>query len=357
MAHMAILMILECFLNMTQHTNFLFYKLHHGGLINRLMSFEIALGLSHCSKKKLVLYNVCGNTDRPLDDPSSRDGINLGKRGSIVNKKIPELFDFIDYPKHLVDEMIDFKQIDCFRENEVVITGKSLHDRYFKVSPGDDELDFAVGRPELLLLDDADYHIKSYTLAHYSHFFFNRTKELDRVLDSIKIKQEYVYFARIVANYIGDFNGIHLRSNDHKQNFEVFEKDLNAAITKLSNKKIVLLTDEVDNPIIKDKDLVLLDDIIVDNFSHEFLKLPNTSETAYGLVCALIMTYAQEFIGTLASTYSGYIHRERNKVKKSKFLYLGIDEMLPGHPYSWNGKAYAGFGGMSREWPESRLNL
>jgi hypothetical protein len=180
---------------------------------------------------------------------------------------------------------------------------------------------------------------------------------LDEAIGSIKFKQEYWTFANKVASYIGEFNGIHLRLGDHRQNYDVSEKEFDEAISMLSSKKVVVLTDEVDSPMLLGKNITLLDDIIVDNFSEDFKMLPNRSEVAYGLVCALIMTYSNDFIGTLGSTYSNYIYRERLQQKNIRFKYMGVDEEPHGHPFSWNTKTLEGYGSISREWPESKLNL
>lgn len=335
----------------------IFYRLHHAGLFNKLMSLEIALGLSEVTGKALVLYNSMEDTEKPIDTPSLTEGLDLGKRSSILRDKIPSLFDLIDYPEHLIKEKINLKEVSKFFSNEVVISGKSLHDRYVVVSDTGNKKDFGVNRDELAIIPGETYHFKTYTLAAYSRFFFGRSKELDRILASIKFKQEYVNFAKMVADFLGDFNGIHLRLGDHKQNYNVSEKDFADAVVDLSSKKVVVLTDEVRNPMLLNKDIILLDDVIVDNFSAEFSLLPNRSEVAYGLVCALVMTYSNDFIGTLGSTFSNYIYRERLQQKHIRFKYLGVPEEEHGQPFSWNTKTLEGYGSISREWPESKLNL
>jgi hypothetical protein len=321
------------------------------------MSLEIALGLSAVTGKTLIIYNAREDTKTPIDIPSLTEGLNLGKRSSILEERIPSIFELVEYPKHLIHEIINIKEVDRFLENEVVIDGKSLHDRYFSISDSEDKEDFGVNRDEIKILPGASYHFKSYNLAAYSRFFFGRTRELDETLASINFKTEYLDFAKKVAEYLGDFNGIHLRLGDHKKNYNVSDKDFEEAVGLLDSKKVVVLTDEVDNPMLSGKDIILLDDVIVDNFAEDFALLPNRSEVAYGLVCALIMTYSNDFIGTLGSTFSNYIYRERLKQKPIRFKYLGIPEEPHGHPFSWNTKTLQGYGSISREWPESKLNL
>lgn len=335
--------------------NFLFYKLHHAGLINRLMSFEIGLGLAKCTNKKLVIYNVRGNTPDPLDAPSLNYGTDLGIRETIIDKNIPNFFDFIDYPKDLVHELIDFKNVETFIMDEIVLENNSLQSFYFKVKSGNNEKEFAQNKTELLLEDDINYHMKLYTIDNYSRFFFNRTPELDNVFASIKFKDEYWDFAKKIANFLGEFNAIHIRLTDHQHNFQVLENDLNKTIDKLSDKPIIVLTDDVSNKMFKNKNIIMFDDIIVNNFAKEFMSLSNNSEIAFALVGALTLVYAQKFVGTYISTFTGFIHRERNKLIDETFEFVGFDSMSLGSPYSWNDEKYLGTSSLVREWPESRL--
>jgi hypothetical protein len=334
----------------------IFYKLHRGGMFNQVFSLEIAFGLAQATGKKLTVHNVTGDHPWPIDIPSITSNVPMGKRTSIMSEKIPNLLEIIDYPKSLGHTMID-QNIEDPQDGFVVFDTFPLHEMYFKVSDSDNEDSFSVNRQKLEMEKDKSYDFRSYNLAAYARFFFGRTKELDNVINSIKFKKEYTDFAQMVANYLGDFNAIHLRLTDHKVNFSVSEQDFDHAIASLSEKKIVLLTDEVESEMVKGKNVIILDDIIVDNFAEEYSKLPNTSEIAYGLVSALVLTYANDFIGTPGSTFSNYIYRERLQKQNVRFKYLGVDDHPDGSPFSWNTPFGEGQGSIYREWPEARLNL
>jgi hypothetical protein len=337
--------------------NTIFYKMHQAGLFNKLMSLEIALGLSKITNKKLIIYNARQDTETPIDTPSLTEGLDLGKRANITKGRIPSIFELIDYPKTLVHEIINIPNVETFLENEIVIDTNGLVDNFIVVSDQGNIEEFGVNRKEIKLIPKKSYHFKTNNLASYSRFFCGRSKELDEVFKSIKFKNEYLEFSYKVAKYLGDFNGIHLRLGDHRKNYNVLEEDLDEAIELLSNKKTIVLTDDVYNSMIFGKNIIMMDDIIVDNFSKEFSLLPNTSEVAYGLVCALVMTYSNDFIGTFGSTFSNYIYRERLNQKDINFKYLGMPQEPHGFPFSWNTKTLEGWGSIAREWPESKLNL
>jgi hypothetical protein len=334
----------------------IFYKLHRGGMFNQVFSLEIAFGLAQATGKKLTVYNVTNDLLWPIDIPSISSGVPMGKRAALISEDIPSILELIDYPESLGHTMIN-PNIQEPQEGYIVIDALPLHEMYFKVSDAENEKKFAVNRTKLEMEKDKDYDLRSYNLAAYGRFFFGRTKEVDNAINSIKFKKEYTDFAKMVADYLGDFNAIHLRLTDHKVNFAVSEQEFDDAISALSEKKIVLLTDEVENEMVKGKNVIILDDIIVDNFSKEYALLPNTSEIAYGLVSSLILTYANDFIGTPGSTFSNYIYRERLQKQDVRFKYLGVDDHPEGSPFSWNTPTGEGQGSIYREWREAKLNL
>jgi len=332
------------------------YKLHRGGMFNQIFSLEIAFGLAQVTGKKLTVHNITNDKVWPIDIPSISSGVPIGKRATLISEDIPNILDLIDYPDYFEHTMIN-QNIQDTPEGFIVFDKLPLHEMYFKVLDLDNEKNFAGNRQRLEIEKDKSYDLRAYNLAAYSRFFFGRTKELDTAIDSIRFKKEYTDFAKMVADYLGSFNAIHLRLTDHKAHFSVSEKQFDDAVAILSDKKIVLLTDEVESDILKGKNVILLDDIIVENFSKEYSMLPNTSEIAYGLVAALVLTYSDDFIGTPGSTFSNYIYRERLKKHDINYKYLGLEDVDHGNPFSWNAPGLENQGSIYREWPESRLNL
>ena len=332
----------------------IFYKWHHAGLINRIMSLELAVGLAYCTNKEIVLYNGQDHNKSPIDTPSLAGQENVGRRESIITRELTNPLELIDYDSSGITEIINVDKIFQFRENEVVVDSP-LHQMYYKVSEKDEESYFADDR-NLLTFDERNFHLKGFNISHYSRFFFGRTKELDEKISSVKFKKEYIEFADLVANYLGEFNGIHARLTDHQPVFKIKEDMILDSIKNFDDSQIIVLTDDINHTIFKNKNIKFLDDIIVDNFSHEFMSLPVHSEIAYGAVCSLIMSRSKDFYGTFGSTFTGYIHRIRNqKNLPNNFKFLGMERPNFGSPYSWTNTYDGIVKGIAVEWPESRL--
>ena len=75
----------------------------------------------------------------------------------------------------------------------------------------------------------------------------------------------------------------------------------------------------------------------------------------------LVMTNCIKFVGTIGSTYSGYIHRRINQKNNNKHNWLNMGDYnnIQGKPFSWN--AYDTIRNEQklwwREYPESFLNI
>lgn len=342
-------------------SNLIFYKLHHAGLMNRFYSFQCAMALSFLMDRNLVLYNIKDIEGKILDDPSvhyiKNYKMKYGKKSNIVNYEYTNFFDLIDYEKERVFQTIDYHTINNFHEKENVIS-EMLHNCFIDLSENDNNTEDKklFNAFEIDIKNNGPYHFKGYNLSNYSTLFFNRTKELDYFLSNINFKKEYIEFANLLSNSLGNYNAIHVRLTDHRHNFDVKEKQLNDAIDLLNNLPIVVLTDEPDNDMFKNKNIILIDDFIVDNFSDDFLKLSINSEIVFGLISMLVACNAVDFIGTYYSTFTSYIHRQHyQKQNNTISKFLGMPEMSEnGKPWSWVGQ---GNQGIARDWPESRLMI
>jgi hypothetical protein len=313
--------------------NFLFYRLHHAGLTNRLFSLEVGLGLSYITKKKLVIYNLLDKQQNWLDSFPISDNVVFGKRDSIVKREMVNFFELIDFDKSLVWEYIAFGKIDQFSKDEIKISDNLFSD-YANVNK-----EIQVGaehfnKKELIFEEGKSYNMSGPNLANRETFFANQD---DEFLNKIKVtfKEEYVDLANKVAKSLGEFRGMHVRLTDHaERTFSFSEKDFNKAL-KNNDLKTVVLTDDVNNKIFKNKDIIFLDDYIVDNFSNEFLALPSQSEIVFGLIGLLVMCQSKDFIGTPRSTFTAYIQREMFCSKKSdSFRFIGYDDFTE-FPKDW----------------------
>jgi len=345
--------------NKTKYSNFIFYKLHHAGLINRLYSLQCAIGISHIMNRQLVLYNLKDRNGKYLDDPSvhyiKNYNLSYGAKSNIINNiEYTKFFDLIDYDEEKIFDKINYYTISKFYDNEYTYT-HPLHNSFITVSETSEDKTL-FNAFEIDLTKDEPYHFKGDNLSNYSTLFLNRTKELDIALSSTMFKKEYHEFAELVSKSLGKYNCIHVRLTDHKHNFNVTENNLIDAIENLNNLPIIVCTDEPEHEMFKNKNIKLIDDIIVNNFSKEFKDLSINSEIVFGLVSLLIASKSQDFIGTYFSTFTSYIHRQhyqRDIIKPAKFLGRS-DLSESGSPWSWVG---IGKQGIARDWPESRLMI
>jgi len=343
----------------------LFFKMHNPtGMINQVMSVELAVGLAHETTRQIVMNYISSSGDTlnavrvPVYAPSLQ--CNPQREGFCSTNRLPSIFDLLDIPTSmiLIDEDIQrFPQEDVCYSN--VIT-----DYYYSSADhvSEQELHFAEGRKRLHFEDGKNVHLKN-TLGWYSRFFFNRSPQLDLELSKVRFKQEYLDFADLVVNSLGDFQGIHLRLSDHRvKMFETLEHEYAQALDRLEDNglPIIICTDEPRDSMVQEnlQRVTLLDEYVVSEFAEEFRRLPYNDEIVFGLVCMLVMERARYFIGTSGSTYSAYIQRRRNQQGMSMpWEFLDNPEQDATGPYSWNGYQLNAVQKMFwREWPESRLS-
>lgn len=326
--------------------NKLFFQLYNTGLINQVISLELAAGLSHeLNVPAIIHYEIF-----PMFS-STREQ----RKDFTSNNQFPNLLDLVDFDQNLI--FIN-KKIDSFPQEEFVINDMINGFYYSNSETGsNDEIMFAEGRQKLPL--DKTIHLKR-TLGWYSRFFYNRSPELNKALSSVKFKKEYTDLAKKISNSLGTFQGMHLRLSDHVHMFnttqEMFEGYLNNF--EQNNLPIVVSTCEPGHKMVQDNRhrYILLDEYIVNNFAEDFKALPFQDEVVFGLICNLVLHDSVNFVGTSASTYSAYIHRNRNQKGIETWDYFDNPPKAEGVPYSWNGYPLNNTRKMWwREWKESKI--
>lgn len=341
----------------------IYFKLHNPcGMINQVMSLELAVGLANQTKAEVIVHNTCNNGDQhynfkkvPIHTPSR--WANKQRENFTNPDQFPHLKDIVEWNENitLVDE-----KIDKFPK-ETVLFENIIGGYYFSLSSNqtEDELLFADGRNKISYIPGM--HLKD-TLGWYCRFFYNRTKELDSTLSKVTFKQEYIQLANEIVKSIGEFQGVHLRLTDHIRMFETKQSMFEDGLEKIkrNNLPIFLSTDEPWHKMVqenKDK-FTLLDEYIVNNFSRQFKSLKFQDEVVFGLICNLVLQHSKYFIGTPGSTYTNYIHRKRNQNGLVEtWDFFGGQPTANGVPYSWNNYPLdAGKKMWWREWPESKLN-
>lgn len=335
----------------------IFFQLWNSGLINQLMSLELAVGLAHETKRTTVVHFFSHNLEKNIyiSTPSTRcnDQRNNFTDRSFSNN--PHLLDLIDIDTDLI---VVNERINSFKQEELVIN--NLMTGYYysnKTEITEDELAFADGRERLPL--DKAIHLKQ-TLGWYSRFFYDRSPELNKVLSSVKFKGVYVDLAKKISSSLGQFQGMHLRLSDHQVDPSLHREEIiDHWITKYEENKlpIVFSTEEPNHPIIlKNKHrFILLDEYIVDNFKDDFKSLPFTDEVVFGLICNLVLHDSVNFVGKSGSTYTSYIQRCRNQKGIETWDFFDNPAKANNKPYSWNNYPIPNDLKMWwREWEESK---
>lgn len=320
------------FTNLTKNNN-IFFRIHQAGFFNRFFCLQIGIGLSTVFKKPLIPYHVYSLERLACDSSTSFAPYNPRKQ--VALQQTTNFFDLIDYDIGQIPFIVDYPHIETFYKDEIVIED-SLSDRYVVVEENKKlEKYFASNDKSRLILEEGqNYHFRGFTLANYSTFFFNRNYELDQALSRVKIKSQYSDLAKLMSNDIGDFYGIHVRLTDH-QNQEVVEEELIRALDLFYDKPVIVLTDDPQNEIFKNKNIQFFDDLFINNYSKYFSYLDIQTEVSYSLVGALFMGNAYDFIGTNKSTFTSFIQRQINQRKDYNFKFLNYYPEDNGMPFSW----------------------
>jgi hypothetical protein len=345
----------------------IYFKHHSAGLINQTMSVETAFALAFLEKAKLHIYNTKNNKKNPIAIsgiiPEERQKLYIGSRN-------PSIFDLLNLPENIDFVLDESKNIEEKYVKDIQ-TYSNLLNYYYKYKnsyedEGEDENSFADGRFQLLIKSNENVHLHTYTFPLYSRFFYNRPIALDKFLFELSFKEPYQILAKLIADKIGSFKGLHFRLTDHARNYEYSKITLDYVNKSFSNNDtpLIISTDDKDTVknLFNDK-CIFIDEIIQEYFADEFMNLPFHNEAVFGMICLLVMGYSEEFIGTPGSTFSGYIHRLRvlkDSQQPMNYLPSGRINNLKytGKPYSWNdNNMNTETKSWCREWPECKLRI
>lgn len=340
----------------------IYWRIHTAGLINQVMSVETGAGVAFMEKASVYFYKTNIDKNRTIH-PS---GVVPQKRKFLYgNTKTPIVFDLIDLPKELsytINEehnLTPDKKAKCLELNDIL-------GYYYKCMDGPNEQKFSEGRKPIPSSENQDLHFILYAFAFYSRFFFNRTPELDSFFYRLRFRKPYLDLAEKIATSIGKFRGMHIRLTDHSNKYDASPENISNGQNYFvdNNLPLIVSTDDKNKIITQTKiNCKFVDDIITEDFAKEFMDLPYHNEVVFGLISLLVMSYAEEFIGTPGSTFSSYIHRLRiNRGLDDKLYYIKsgrpCDNSTQTGPFSWNGfQMHPNTKSWWQEWKECRLNL
>jgi hypothetical protein len=350
-----------------------------GLLSNVRMGAEIATGVAFLTGRRLSMP-----FDQPIP-PAPRSSITDGDRGRSAT-----LLDLLELPVEIVHadewhELAEHKRetVDWGEIGHAVCTIGSDLDL------ADPQLvDFANGRTRFVrppVSDEPIVELQGRLLSFYSYFFHDHRpaalRQLHAVVRGIRPRRAYVETGAAIATDLGHFNALHLRRSDLTIGIpaygDVTPDDVAANVASiLPNDELLVVCSEVEgadelfDPLrARFPRLVFANDLILGDHRRAFFSLPRHEDNALGLVTQDLASRAAGFVGTIGSTFTAMIQRQRRqRDPRERFLFTA--DFTPDGPvfhdgefietadgcYSWNRIRYA----MSpdvlawfREWPEA----
>ncbi len=353
-----------------------------GGMVNLLLELEIRVALAMLSNRTLVSANRFPVGPQPDDLDYQR-------------VRQADMLDLFDIPvKHI--GVSKLRKLGFEREVELPWKGDCATLACFAF-PGADAFDERTLRQfkhhrqqvwEFPADKSADVWTASSiarTFSHYSYFFLAQDKIRSRIrktVSKITPKSEFISLAKTISSELGSYNAIHVRLGDFKDWWidNPTTDDILDTIRPILDpaEQLVICTDnsadrEYFDGILKAYPrAVFIDEIILNDYASEFEDLPFSDATVVALLTQLIAVEANEFFGTLFSTFTGMIHRKRllqRNIDAMRFIFNpfgndqvpmseGVFQPVREGMFSWNSfeypipleaRAFSWF----RDWPEA----
>lgn len=349
-----------------------------GLLTNVRMGVEIAAGIAFLTGRRLSLP-----FEEPIG-PAPRSSIPEAERG-----RPARVLDLLELPVEFVPaeewaslqetrtdivEWPDLRHCVCVCEGDVETTDAQL-------------IDFANGRTRFVRPPASDAPVVAISgrpLSFYSYFFFARPalrRQLHAVIRGVRPRRPYVELAAKIAAGFGHFNALHLRRSDLTVGIPAYGDVTPAEVATTvgsifpSDELLVICSEVAGSDPLFDplrerfRNIMFVTDVILGDFRMDFFSLPRHEDNALGLVTQEVAARAGRFVGTIGSTFTAMIQRQRlTRDPTEPFLYTA--DFTPPGPvfrngefaerqsgcYSWNRIGYAVSPDVLawlREWPES----
>ncbi|MDG1265216.1 MAG: O-fucosyltransferase family protein [Ilumatobacter sp.] len=349
-----------------------------GLLTNVRMGVEISVGLAFLTGRRLSL---------PFEDP-----IGPAPRSSIPNAergRPARVLDLLELPVDFVpseewatlqetpSEVVEWPDVMncvCVCDTDIDTTDAQL-------------IDFANGRTRFVRPPSSEASVvvlRGRPLSFYSYFFYARPalrRQLHAVIRGVRPRRPYVELAAKIARDLGRFNALHLRRSDLAIGIpaygEITPADVATTVASIlpDNELLVICSEVAGSDSLFDplkerfQNIVFATDVILSDFQTGFFSLPRHEDNALGLVTQEIAARAVRFVGTIGSTFTGMIQRQRvTRDPTEPFLYTA--DFTPPGPVFHNGEFAERQGGCYtwnrigyevspdvlawlREWPES----
>jgi hypothetical protein len=330
----------------------------HNGLFNQYCSFQHLAGVAG-HYKNYEIRAVNNIIPWQIQDPQEYQVNTMSIDSKLNNSVSPQLIDLIDYDL----PNVTFHSDDYFLTDRLNANIFQSQISYLNAQPENDENETMFSqRRSKVELHEGKENIFTMTLNWYSRFFMNRTKDIDNAILSVRFKDPYISLAKKIAKDIGPFNGSHVRvMQDHFQYYMFDDHKINSGLNFLNNDlPLFISVDDFNNPVLKkiNRQHLYIHDIILKDFYEDFSKLPYCNRVVLGLISSLVMSMANDFVGTPLSTYTGFIHQERhrNNLPSFKFFPGEFDNIKNlDTPFSWN-RYDSNHYSWQRDWEECYIN-
>jgi SM-20-related protein len=367
---------------------FTLYRRGSAGLSNLRMSLELGVVLAELTDRQLVLdgdVTPIANIVRYGDPQIS----------GATPSRLTDLFDLGRPWERLENLEFPLGEVQMISE----------HSAWHLMVAGSGELDansadaraFRANRREVVHLTDSlncapalgySGGPDANTLSYYSYFFYldQQTRSRARTaLSRLQPKPALSALANEIAAGLGPFNAVHIRRGDFKQTFgtTTLNRAPQEAIEALDrhfrrDEMLLILTDEADDPFFTTH--LFIDHHLLAAHRDKVLSLPTHDPIALALLSQLIAAHSKAFVGSMKSTYTALIQRERGlRGLEEPFRFLWNEIPLPDDPstrgkqkinthvplvdgvmveeysgpYSWNRVHPSLEPAWMREWPES----
>jgi hypothetical protein len=337
------------------------------------MALEIAVGISHLTRRQLRLYGL--------------PAIGTGG-GPDVQHRITDLYEvplpWAEAPAAPEDPDCETLRVPPLPFTVLLAPGAR--------AAGPDFEAFANGRTHVVDLarlgeDDSppSVRVEGHLLSLYSYAFYPLDDALTALLRRVVPKPRYQELADVLVDQLGDFDALHLRLGDFlvwpampRAGSVPAEEILANLDTRIAaGRRLLILTTTPDHGLVAEIQRRYRQSVIFETWAEGAARswtrrFPSLSPVEWALVGQLVAVRSAVFVGSMGSTYTAMIHRDRGLGRHAKrdflFAYNGFPEAFdldccamveqPSRArFSWRRlrrKAEIGFWYFAyfREWPE-----
>jgi hypothetical protein len=296
------------------------------GFANVRMSLEIGLAISEITRRKFIIPPaIYFNAINPWDKKETYiNPFDIWDENTF--KQTFNTVNYKDIPEYsALDGKTYFTGVDKFAKlmlfNDVYKELYPLHSSIGfvltnEVNDLEDYNKFSQGRKKFNLnYEDKFIHFPRNLFGHFYHSVYGSTDTIkknikDKMLKGFKFKREYFDSINFIKQALGEYNAIHVRRGDfidtRPHTVPLLEQIPIFLNKHLFKKKLPLYiaTDEKDKSVFNflknDYDIYFLD-----NFMQELSPLHAT------IYDQLISSYSFQFLGSVMSTFTDYIHVNR----------------------------------------------